>query len=320
MMISIIVPCLNEEEVLPLFYQSVEALLPDLGAEVEYVFVDDGSTDGTLALLKAYREQNPAVRYLSFSRNFGKEAALYAGLQHASGDLVVVMDADLQDPPNMLIEMKELLDQRADLDCVGTRRTSREGEPFLRSICADLFYRLMQKISPVVFPSGVRDFRMMRRSVVDAILELTEINRFSKGLFAWVGFRTHYLDYPNIERQAGQTSWSFRQLIFYSIEGIVNFSDFPLILAFVAGLFSCFLALVMTLFVVVRTLMMGNPTSGWTSLMAVILFLGGIQLLTIGILGKYISKIYLETKKRPLYLLKEKSDLSCFEGKKRKRL
>jgi len=217
MMISIIVPCLNEEEVLPLFYQSVEALLPDLGAEVEYVFVDDGSNDGTLELLKAYREQNPAVRYVSFSRNFGKEAALYAGLQHATGDLVVVMDADLQDPPSMLLEMKALLDQNADLDCVGTRRTSREGEPFFRSFCADVFYRLMQKISPVALPSGVRDFRMMRRSVVDAILSLTESNRFSKGLFAWVGFKTHYLDYPNVERQAGKTSWSFRQLFFYPV-------------------------------------------------------------------------------------------------------
>ena len=308
-------------EVLPLFYQSVEALLPDLGAEIEYVFVDDGSSDGTLELLKAYRKQNLAVHYISFSRNFGKEAALYAGLQHATGDLVVVMDADLQDPPSMLLEMKALLDQNADLDCVGTRRTSREGEPFFRSFCADLFYRLMQKISPVALPSGVRDFRMMRRSVVDAILTLTESNRFSKGLFAWVGFKTHYLDYPNVERQAGKTSWSFRQLFFYSIEGILNFSDFPLIIAFVAGLLSCFISFMMTVFVVFRTLILGNPTSGWTSLMAVILFLGGIQLLTIGILGKYISKIYLETKKRPLYLVKEKSDLSIFEGKnKRKRL
>ena len=265
--------------------------------------------------MKTYREQNPAVRYVSFSRNFGKEAALYAGLQYATGDLVVVMDADLQDPPSMLLEMKALLDQNADLDCVGTRRTSREGEPFFRSFCADLFYRLMQKISPVALPSGVRDFRMMRRSVVDAILTLTESNRFSKGLFAWVGFRTHYLDYPNVERQAGKTSWSFRQLFFYSIEGILNFSDFPLSIAFVAGLLSCFLSFVMTFFVVFRTLILGNPTSGWTSLMAVILFLGGIQLLTIGILGKYISKIYLETKKRPLYLIKEKSDLSIIEGK-----
>lgn len=308
MMISIIVPCLNEEEVLPLFYQSVEALIPDLKTEIEYLFIDDGSTDGTLSLLKKYRKQNPAVHYLSFSRNFGKESALYAGLQHASGDLVVVMDADLQDPPSLLLTMKNLLDGDPDLDCVGTRRTNREGEPFLRSFCAKLFYCLMQKMSPVALPSGVRDFRMMRRSMVDAILALTESNRFSKGLFAWIGFRTHYLDYPNVERQAGHTSWSFGQLVFYSIEGIVNFSDFPLILSFVAGLFSCLLALMMTVFVVVRTLMLGNSTSGWTSLMAVILFLGGIQLLTIGILGKYISKIYLETKKRPLYFIKEQSD------------
>ena len=321
MVMSIIVPCLNEEEVLPLFYQSVEAIVPDLEAEIEYVFVDDGSSDGTLDLLKSLREQNPAVHYLSFSRNFGKEAALYAGLQYATGNLVVVMDADLQDPPSMLLEMKNLLDQNADLDCVGTRRTSRGGEPVLRSLCANLFYRLMKKISPVALPSGVRDFRMMRRSVVDAILSLTESNRFSKGLFAWVGFKAYYLDYPNVERQAGKTSWSFRQLFFYSIEGIVNFSDFPLIIAFVAGLLSCFISLLMTFFVVVRTLILGNPTSGWTSLMAVILFLGGIQLLTIGILGKYISKIYLETKKRPLYLVKEKSDLPDFtEKNKVKRL
>lgn len=321
MVMSIIVPCLNEEEVLPLFYQALEDLIPDLETEIEYVFVDDGSSDGTLELLKAYREQNPAVHYISFSRNFGKEAALYAGLQYATGDLVVVMDADLQDPPSMLLEMKNLLDQNADLDCVGTRRTSREGEPFFRSFSAVLFYRLMQKISPVALPSGVRDFRMMRRSVVGAILSLTEFNRFSKGLFAWVGFKTYYLDYPNVERQAGKTSWSFRKLFFYSIEGIVNFSDFPLIIAFVAGLLSCFISLLMTFFVVVRTLILGNPTSGWTSLMAVILFLGGIQLLTIGILGKYISKIYLETKKRPLYLIKEKSDLPDFtEKNKVKRL
>ena len=318
MMISIVVPCLNEEEVLPLFYQSVEAIIPDLEAGIEYVFVDDGSSDGTLDLLESLREQNPAVHYLSFSRNFGKEAALYAGLQYATGNLVVVMDADLQDPPSMLLEMKNLLDQNADLDCVGTRRTSRGGEPVLRSLCANLFYRLMKKISPVALPSGVRDFRMMRRSVVDAILSLTESNRFSKGLFAWVGFKTHYLDYPNVERQAGKTSWSFRQLFFYSLEGIVNFSDFPLIIAFVAGLLSCFISLLMTFFVVVRTLILGNPTSGWTSLMAVILFLGGIQLLTIGILGKYISKIYLETKKRPLYLIKERSDLPVVIKEKNK--
>ena len=318
MMISIVVPCLNEEEVLPLFYQSVEAIVPDLEAEIEYVFVDDGSSDGTLDLLKSLREQNPAVHYLSFSRNFGKEAALYAGLQYATGNMVVVMDADLQDPPSMLLEMKNLLDQNADLDCVGTRRTSRGGEPVLRSLCANLFYRLMKKISPVALPSGVRDFRMMRRSVVDAILSLTESNRFSKGLFAWVGFKTHYLDYPNVERQAGKTSWSFRQLFFYSLEGIVNFSDFPLIIAFVAGLLSCFISLLMTFFVVVRTLILGNPTSGWTSLMAVILFLGGIQLLTIGILGKYISKLYLETKKRPLYLIKERSDLPVVIKEKNK--
>ena len=321
MMISIVIPCLNEEEVLPLFYQSVETIVPDLKAEIEYVFVDDGSSDGTLDLLKSLREQNPGVHYLSFSRNFGKEAALYAGLKYVHGDLVVIMDADLQDPPSMLLEMKELLNQREDLDCVGTRRISREGEPFLRSFSANLFYRIMQKISPVALPSGVRDFRMMRRSVVDAILSLSESNRFSKGLFAWIGFKTHYLDYPNVERQAGKTSWSFRQLFFYSLEGIVNFSDFPLIIAFVAGLLSCFISLLMTFFVVVRTLILGNPTSGWTSLMAVILFLGGIQLLTIGILGKYISKIYLETKKRPLYLIKEKSDLPDFtEKNKVKRL
>jgi len=279
-----------------------------MGEKFEYIFINDGSSDGTLSVLRKLHVTDSNAHYLSFSRNFGKEAALYAGLERASGDYVTVMDVDLQDPPELLIEMKEKLDQQPNLDCVGTRRVTRDGEPLIRSFFARMFYKLINHISQVEMVDGARDFRLMCRPMVDAILELSEYNRFSKGLFAWVGFRTHYLEYPNVERRAGKTSWSFRQLFFYSIEGIVNFSDFPLILAFVAGLSSCFLALVMTLFVVVRTLLLGNPTSGWTSLMAVILFLGGVQLLTIGILGKYISKIYMETKKRPLYLIKEQSE------------
>ena len=307
-MISIIVPCLNEEEVLPLFYQSVEALLPELGGEIEYVFVDDGSSDGTLELLKAYRKQNLAVHYISFSRNFGKEAALYAGLQHATGDYVTVMDADLQDPPALLIQMKNMLDENAELDCVGTRRITREGEPLIRSFFAKMFYKLINKISQVEMVDGARDFRLMRRQMVDAVLEVSEYNRFSKGIFAWVGFKTKYLEYKNVERVAGKTSWNFWQLLNYSLEGIINFSDAPLTIAFWGGIVACLLAFFLIIIVIIRTLIFGDPTAGWPSMVSIILFLGGFQLLTIGILGKYIGKIFMETKKRPIYVIKEKSE------------
>ena len=307
MTLSIIVPCFNEEESIPLFYQAVEAIKGQLQDTIEYIFINDGSKDRTLEVLRELSKLDSAVRYLSFSRNFGKEAALYAGLQNATGDLVTVMDVDLQDPPEMLIQMKAMLDADPELDCVGTRRTTRDGEPPIRSFFANLFYKLINAISQVEMVDGARDFRLMRRPMVDAILEVSEYNRFSKGIFSWVGFKTEYLEYKNVERVAGQTSWNFWQLFNYSLEGIVNFSDAPLNIAFIGGVVSCLMAFLMVIAIVVRTLIFGDPTSGWPSMVSIILFLGGFQLLTIGILGKYIGRIFMETKKRPIYVLKEKS-------------
>ena len=308
MTISIIVPCFNEEESLALFFSEMEKIKFQLNDHFEYIFVNDGSKDRTLAILRELNQKNNSVRYLSFSRNFGKEAALYAGLKHATGDLVTVMDADLQDPPELLLTMKSMLEKNPDLDCVGTRRTTRDGEPPIRSFFAKMFYKLINKISQVEMVDGARDFRLMRRQMVDAILEVSEYNRFSKGIFAWVGFRTEYLEYKNVERVAGKTSWSFWQLLNYSLEGIINFSDAPLTIAFLGGVAACLLAFFLIMIVIVRTLIFGDPTSGWPSMVSIILFLGGFQLLTIGILGKYIGKIFMETKKRPIYVVKEKSE------------
>ena len=308
MTISIIVPCFNEEESLPLFYAEMEKIKFQLNDHFEYIFVNDGSKDRTLAILRELNQKNNSVRYLSFSRNFGKEAALYAGLKHATGDLVTVMDADLQDPPELLLTMKSMLEKNPDLDCVGTRRTTRDGEPPIRSFFAKMFYKLINKISQVEMVDGARDFRLMRRQMVDAILEVSEYNRFSKGIFAWVGFKTEYLEYKNVERVAGKTSWSFWQLLNYSLEGIINFSDAPLTIAFWGGVVACLLAFFLIMIVIVRTLIFGDPTSGWPSMVSIILFLGGFQLLTVGILGKYIGKIFMETKKRPIYVVKEKSE------------
>ena len=307
MTLSVVVPCFNEEESIPLFYEEMERVRTSMGEEFEYIFINDGSSDKTLDVLRELNLLNPYAHYLSFSRNFGKEAALYAGLQHATGDYVTVMDVDLQDPPELLIEMKQRLDQQPNLDCVGTRRVTRDGEPPIRSFFARMFYKLINHISQVEMVDGARDFRLKRRPMVDAILKLSEYNRFSKGIFAWVGFDTEYLEYKNVERVAGETSWNFWSLFKYSIKGIVNFSDAPLNIAFIGGLLSWVLAFVMMVLIVIRTLVFGDPTSGWPSLMTVILFLGGFQLLTIGILGKYIGKIFMETKKRPIYVIKEKS-------------
>ncbi|HEL1973715.1 TPA: glycosyltransferase family 2 protein [Streptococcus suis] len=306
-MISVIVPCFNEEEAIPYFYDAMEKVRKEMGEQFEYIFVNDGSKDRTLKVLRQLSGQDRAVRYLSFSRNFGKEAALYAGLQAAQGELVTVMDVDLQDPPEMLMEMKAMLDGNPDLDCVGTRRVSRDGEPPIRSFFAKLFYKLMNKISQVEVVDGARDFRIMRRHMVDAILSVSEYNRFSKGIFAWVGFETEYLPYENVERVAGKTSWSFWKLLSYSIEGIINFSDTPLNIASYTGFFTFLLSLVLMVFVVFKTLVFGDPTIGWPSTICIILFLGGLQLMTIGILGKYLAKVFLETKKRPIYIVKEKS-------------
>lgn len=306
--LSIIVPCYNEEETVDLFYQGVEKVKSQLpiSVEYEYLFVNDGSKDQTLTRLRALQKKDPEqVHYLSFSRNFGKEAALYAGLQRSTGDYVVVMDADLQDPPEMLIEMMTLLENDESLDCVGTRRMNREGEPVIRSFFANCFYKMINWISETKMLSGVRDYRMMRRPMVDAVLELTEVNRFSKGIFSWVGFETKYLSYQNVERVAGETSWSFWSLFRYSLEGIVNFSDVPLVLSTILGLITCLGALIGLIVIITKTLLFGDPTAGWPSLACLVLFIGGLQLFCLGIVGKYIGKIFSETKKRPIYIVKE---------------
>lgn len=303
--ISIVIPCYNEEETIAIIYKElvqVDRKLQDF--YFEYIFINDGSTDDTLLKLRQLsKKQN--VHYLSFSRNFGKEAALYAGLKEANGDYVTVMDADLQDPPELLIKMVRILEQ-GEYDCVGTRRINRRGEPSIRSWFARKFYQLINRIGEVEMVDGARDFRLMTRQMVDSVLELSEYNRFSKGLFAWVGYNTKYLEYENRERVAGQTSWSFWSLFKYSIDGIVNFSEAPLNLASFVGAFSCFASIIAMILIVVKTLIFKDPTSGWPSLVCIILFIGGIQLLCIGIVGKYISKIFLETKKRPIYIIKER--------------
>ncbi len=307
--LSIIVPCYNEQESLPYYFTAMEKLKPQLPLDFEYIFVNDGSRDQTLAYLRKLAIANPdSVHYISFSRNFGKEAGLYAGLQKATGDYITVMDADLQDPPELLIKMYQEI-QDPEIDCVGTRRVTRAGEPKLRSFFARMFYRLINKIGQTEIIDGARDFRLMTRQMVDAILELTEYNRFSKGLFSWVGFKTKYLPYENVERVAGTTSWSFWKLFSYSIDGIVNFSDAPLNIASVIGALACLISIVSLVVIVIRTLLFGDPTSGWPSMVSVVLLLSGIQLLSLGIIGKYVGKIFLETKKRPQYIVKEDEKL-----------
>lgn len=303
-MISVIVPCFNEEEAIPLFFAEMEKIKKNISHQFEYIFINDGSKDKTLEVLRDLAKRNDFVRYISFSRNFGKEAALYAGLQAATGDLVTVMDVDLQDPPELLPQMVEMI-ETSDIDCVGTRRADRKGEPPIRSFFAKKFYQLINRISETEMVDGARDYRLMTRQMVDAILELTEHNRFSKGIFSWVGFKTKYISFENRERAAGETSWSFWKLFNYSIDGIVNFSDAPLNIASFVGAFSCVVALIAMIFIIVRALLFGDPTAGWPSMVTIILFIGGVQLLCIGIIGKYVGKIFLETKKRPVYIVKE---------------
>ena len=308
MLVSIIVPCYNEEEALPFFLKEIQKSQAEMtaawGCTFELLFVDDGSRDGTLAVLRRFARENPTVRYLSFSRNFGKEAAMYAGLQHAKGDYVVIMDADLQHPPAMLKEMYEGL-QTGEYDCVAARRESRKGEPPVRSFFARCFYKLINRISDTEIVDGACDFRMMRRRMVEAILSLGEYNRFSKGIFGWVGFRTKWLPYENVERVAGETKWSFWKLLLYSIQGIVGFSTVPLALASVLGVVLCVLSLIMVVYIIIKTLLFGDPVGGWPSLACMVMFMGGIQLFCVGILGQYLAKTYLETKRRPIYILAE---------------
>ena len=303
-MISVIVPCFNEEEAIPLFFTEMEKVKKEVSHSFEYIFINDGSKDETLEVLRDLAKRNDFVRYISFSRNFGKEAALYAGLQASKGDLVTVMDVDLQDPPELLPRMIEMI-ETSDIDCVGTRRSNRKGEPIIRNLFAKAFYHLINRISETEMVDGARDYRLMTRQMVDAVLELTEHNRFSKGLFSWVGFKTEYISFENQERVAGKSSWSFWELFNYSIDGIINFSDVPLNIASFVGAFSCVASGIAMIFIIVRALLFGDPTSGWPSLVTIILFIGGVQLLCIGIIGKYIGKIFMETKKRPVYIVKE---------------
>lgn len=303
--ISVAVPCYNEEPALEPFFAAVSAVaeqMPDV--EFEFLFIDDGSRDKTLEKMQELARRDSRVKYISFSRNFGKEAGIYAGLENATGDYVVVMDADLQDPPALLPEMYRSIKEEG-YDCVGSRRVTRKGEPPIRSFFARLFYKLINKMSDAEIVDGARDFQMMNRQVVEAILSMGEYNRFSKGIFGWIGFKKKWLEYENIERVAGETKWSFWQLLLYAIEGIVAFSTTPLVISSVFGLICCALALVMILVVIVRTLVFGDPTSGWPSLVCIMLLLSGIQMLGIGIVGQYLAKTYLETKKRPIYLVRQ---------------
>lgn len=306
-LLSIIVPCYNEEPTLQLFYNAIQKVAPDLPTELEFIFVDDGSRDGTLQKIQQLHAQDPRVRFVSFSRNFGKEAALLAGLDHARGDVVVTMDADLQDPPALLPEMYQLI-QTGDYDQVGTRRVTRKGEPPIRSFFARRFYCLINHMSKVELVDGARDYRMMTRPVVDALISMREYNRFSKGLFEFVGFRTKWLEYENIERAAGETKWSFWKLFAYAIEGICAFSTVPLVLAALLGVIFCLIAFIMVIIIIIRTLAFGDPVSGWPSLICVILLLGGLQLLALGIIGQYLAKTYLETKHRPVYIVRLTED------------
>ena len=303
--LTMVVPAYNEEEALPIFYAEalrVEKELP--GVEIEYLFIDDGSSDGTLEVLRDLHKKDARVRYVSFSRNFGKEAAIYAGLQNAAGDYVAILDADLQDPTALLPEMLQAIEEEG-YDCVGSRRVTRKGEPPIRSFFARMFYHIMKKISNADIVDGARDFQLMNRKVVKAILSMGEYNRFSKGIFGWVGFRKKWLEYENIERSAGETKWSFWKLFLYALDGIVAFSTAPLVIASVMGMVFCLVAFVAIIFIIVRTLIFGDPTSGWPSMVCIIIFIAGIQLLCMGILGQYMAKTYLETKKRPLYLVEE---------------
>ena len=311
MLVSIIVPCYNEEAALPYFLKEIKQTEADLssshGCHFELIFINDGSRDNTLNVLREFAKDDPSVRYLSFSRNFGKEAAMYAGLKHAKGEYVAIMDADLQHPPSMLSEMYEGL-LSGEYDCVAARRMNRNGEPPLRSFFARCFYKLINRISDTEIVDGACDFRMMKRQMVDAILSMGEYNRFSKGIFGWVGFRTKWLPYENVERVAGETKWSFWSLLLYSMQGIVGFSTVPLALASVLGVVLCIIALIMVIYIIIKTLMFGDPVSGWPSLACMVMFMGGIQLFCIGILGQYLAKTYLETKHRPIYILAETNE------------
>ena len=304
--ISVIVSCYNEEESLPLFYKEMERVRKQdfKEADFEYIFVNDGSKDKTLQEMKELRKKDKKVRYISFSRNFGKEAAMYAGMQAATGDYVTLMDADLQDPPSLLRQMYDLI-KNDGYDCIATRRITRKGEPPIRSFFARMFYKIINKMSDVEMVDGARDYRLMTKQMVDAIVSMKEYNRYSKGLFSFVGFETKWLEYENVERVAGETKWSFWKLFKYAIEGITAFSTTPLIISSIIGLIFCLVSFILIIVIIIKTLTLGDPTSGWPSLVCIIFFVSGIQLFSLGIIGQYLSKAYLEVKNRPIYIIKE---------------
>ena len=302
--ISLIVPCYNEEESLPIFYEEVTKVTKNINADFEFIFINDGSKDNTLKIIKDLRKQDKRVRYVSFSRNFGKEAAILAGLEYSKGDYVAMMDADLQDPPRLLNEMYETL-KNEDYDCVATRSVSRNGYSFFRKIFTKLYYKIINKLSKTPIEPGARDFRLMTRQMINAILELKEYNRFSKGIFSWVGFNTKWITFENEKRVAGKTKWNFWKLFCYSIESIVGFSTVPLTLSVVVGFIFCLMSFIMIIVIIVKTLFFGDPVAGWPSLVCIIFFVSGIQLFCTGILGEYLAKTYLEVKKRPIYIVKE---------------
>ncbi len=309
--LTVIVPCKNEEEAIPLFYKELvtqTAFLEKRGTDLKILFIDDGSTDETVQVVRILHAQDARVHLISFSRNFGKEAAMYAGLRAAAdSDYAVFMDADLQDPPSLLEEMFSYIDE--GYDSVATRRVTRKGEPPIRSFFARRFYKVMRKLSDTEIMDGARDYRLMTRQFISAVLSMTEYNRFTKGIFGWVGYDTKWIDFENVDRSAGKTKWNFWGLVKYSLEGITAFSTKPLILSSLIGIVFCFLAFVMIVFIIVRKLVFGDPVAGWASTMTVIIFLSGVQFFCTGILGQYIAKAYLEVKDRPLYLKNEKN---CF--------
>ena len=306
--ISLIIPCYNEAETLPLFSKEISSVMQRMDDyEFEIIFVNDGSNDKTLLILKEFAKKDKCVRYLSLSRNFGKEAAMYAGFTNATGDYVAIMDADLQDPPSLLPEMVDILES-GEYDSVATRRVSRDGEPPIRSFFARMFYKLINKISDVDIVDGARDYRLMKREMVDVIVEMGETNRFSKGIFGWIGFRTYWYPYKNIERYAGETKWGFWKLFKYSIDGIVSFSQVPLNIASWMGICCTGISLLVILIIIIRKILFGDPVQGWASNICVVIFIGGIQLFCLGVIGQYVGKTYAETKKRPHYIVSECSD------------
>ena len=314
--ISVVVPCYDEEEAIPYFYKEIYDIQKNMSEyEFEIIFVDDGSKDQTLTVAKELANKDNQIKYISFSRNFGKEAAIYAGLSKATGDYVVIMDVDLQDPPRLLPEMMKAIKEEG-YDSVATRRVSRKGEPPIRSFFARRFYRIINKISKTEIVDGARDYRLMTRQFADSLLEIKEYNRFSKGLFGWVGYKTKWLEFENVERIAGETKWSFWKLLLYSIEGIVAFSIVPLSIATVSGLIFCLLAFLFVIIIFLRALIFQDPVAGWPSLACIILFVGGVQLFCMGILGEYLAKTYLEVKDRPIYICKE-TNLLELESHKR---